>query len=62
MIIVTDHPDREDEGDLIIASEKITADTMNFIIRYSSGIVCLPMQEDQLKKLILLFFNIFAAK
>ncbi len=55
IVIVTDHPDREDEGDFIMAAEKITSETMNFIIRHSSGIVCLSLQEKQLKQLNLPF-------
>lgn len=55
IVIVTDHPDRENEGDFIMAAEKITPETMNFIIRYSSGIVCLALQEKQLKQLNLPF-------
>src|SRR6476620_4127342 len=55
LVIVTDHPDREDEGDFIMAAEKITPETMNFIIRHSSGIVCLSLEEKQLKQLSLPF-------
>ncbi len=55
IVIVTDHPDRENEGDFIMAAEKITPETMNFIIRHSSGIVCLSLQETQLKQLNLPF-------
>ncbi len=55
MIILTDHPDRENEGDLIMPAETITAESMNFIIRHSSGIVCLSLFEDDLKKLNLPF-------
>lgn len=51
MVILTDDPGRENEGDLIIAAEKVTAEGMNFIIRNSSGIVCLSMQETLMKKL-----------
>jgi len=51
LIILTDDPDRENEGDLICAAETITAETMNFIIRHSSGIVCLPLLESQLQQL-----------
>jgi 3,4-dihydroxy 2-butanone 4-phosphate synthase/GTP cyclohydrolase II len=51
MIILTDDPDRENEGDLIIAADKITPETMNFIIRNSSGIVCLSLPEAQLTQL-----------
>lgn len=55
MIIVTDNPDRENEGDFIIPAEKITPETMNFIIRNSSGIVCLSLFETQMKQLNLPF-------
>lgn len=53
MIILTDHLDRENEGDLICAAETITPTMMNFIIRNTSGIVCLSLPEDTLKKLAL---------
>jgi 3,4-dihydroxy-2-butanone 4-phosphate synthase len=43
--------DRQNEGDLIIAAEKITPESMNFFIRHGSGIVCLPMERDRLLKL-----------
>ena len=51
MIILIDDPDRENEGDLIIPAENITAEMINFMIRYGSGIVCLSMTEEQLTKL-----------
>jgi 3,4-dihydroxy 2-butanone 4-phosphate synthase/GTP cyclohydrolase II len=51
MIILTDHPDRENEGDLITAAETITTEQMNFIIRHSSGIVCLTLTPEHVKKL-----------
>lgn len=51
MIILTDHPSRENEGDFIMPAETITADAMNFMIRQGSGIVCLSMPADALKKL-----------
>jgi 3,4-dihydroxy 2-butanone 4-phosphate synthase/GTP cyclohydrolase II len=55
MIILTDHPERENEGDLIMPAETITPEAMNFIIRHSSGIVCLSLFEEHLKKLNLPF-------
>ena len=55
LIILTDDPNRENEGDLICPAENITAEMMNFIIRNSSGIVCLSLMEEQLKKLALSF-------
>lgn len=51
MVIVTDDEDRENEGDLIMAAEKATPETINMMIRYGSGIVCVPTVEPQLKRL-----------
>lgn len=51
MIILTDSPDRENEGDLIFPAEKITAETMNFMIQHGSGIVCLSLTAERLKQL-----------
>ena len=42
-IIVVDDEDRENEGDFILPAERVTADWMGFIIRYSGGVVCLAM-------------------
>ncbi len=50
-IILTDNPERENEGDFIFPAEMITAEMMNFIIRHSSGIVCLALFEDHIKQL-----------
>lgn len=51
MIILTDDTKRENEGDLVIPAENITVESMNFMIRHGSGIVCLPLTVEQLKKL-----------
>ena len=45
LVIVTDDEDRENEGDLIMAACKATPQTVNMMIRYCSGIVCVPMLE-----------------
>ncbi|WP_225919627.1 3,4-dihydroxy-2-butanone-4-phosphate synthase [Actomonas aquatica] len=45
LVIVTDDADRENEGDLIMAASKATPETVNMMIRYGSGIVCVPMLE-----------------
>src|SRR5437762_751103 len=50
-IILTDAADRENEGDLVFPAEHITPAIMNFIIRHSSGVVCLALPESRLKKL-----------
>src|SRR5688500_1737776 len=50
-IIVTDDENRENEGDLIMAAAKVTPETVNMMIRYGSGIVCVPTVEHQLRRL-----------
>ncbi|MEO5961381.1 MAG: 3,4-dihydroxy-2-butanone-4-phosphate synthase [Opitutaceae bacterium] len=51
LIIVTDDEQRENEGDLIMAAEKVTPETINMMIRYGSGIVCVPTVEHLLRRL-----------
>jgi len=51
LVIVTDDENRENEGDLIMAASKVTPETVNMMIRYCSGIVCVPMADFQLKRL-----------
>ena len=51
LVIVTDDENRENEGDLIMAASKATPETVNMMIRYCSGIVCVPMLEAQLRRM-----------
>jgi 3,4-dihydroxy 2-butanone 4-phosphate synthase / GTP cyclohydrolase II len=51
MVIVVDDEDRENEGDIIVAAEKITPEHVNFMIRYCSGIICVPMEAGRLAEL-----------
>ncbi len=51
LVIVTDDEDRENEGDLIMAASKATPQTVNMMIRYCSGIICVPMIEAEAKRL-----------
>jgi 3,4-dihydroxy 2-butanone 4-phosphate synthase/GTP cyclohydrolase II len=51
LVIVTDDENRENEGDLIMAASKVTPETVNMMIRYGSGIVCVPTVEHQLRRL-----------
>jgi 3,4-dihydroxy 2-butanone 4-phosphate synthase / GTP cyclohydrolase II len=51
LIIVTDDEDRENEGDLIMAASQATPEAINMMIRYGSGIVCVPTTEFQLRHL-----------
>lgn len=50
-VIVTDDADRENEGDLILAAEKMTPEKMSFLLKYSSGVVCVPMTGEKLDHL-----------
>src|SRR5881296_837347 len=51
MIIVVDDEDRENEGDLTIAAEKITPEAINFMARYGRGLICLPMTPERIDEL-----------
>lgn len=51
IVMVIDDEDRENEGDLIMAAEKVTTETMNFIATYAKGLICLPADESYMKKL-----------
>ena len=51
MIIVTDDADRENEGDLVMAADKVTPDAINFMTKYGRGLICVPTTEARLKAL-----------
>jgi 3,4-dihydroxy 2-butanone 4-phosphate synthase/GTP cyclohydrolase II len=51
MIIVVDDEDRENEGDLTVAAEKITPEIINFMAREGRGLICMPMTERRLEEL-----------
>ena len=51
MVVVVDDEDRENEGDLTIAAEKVTPDVVNFMARHGRGLICLPMTGDRLDEL-----------
>jgi 3,4-dihydroxy 2-butanone 4-phosphate synthase/GTP cyclohydrolase II len=51
MIIVVDDEDRENEGDLTIAAEKITPEVINFMARHGRGLICLSMTPERLDEL-----------
>ncbi|MBW2984439.1 3,4-dihydroxy-2-butanone-4-phosphate synthase [Candidatus Woesearchaeota archaeon] len=50
-VIVVDDEDRENEGDLVIAAEKVTPSRLNYMIKNARGIMCVPMTEERLKEL-----------
>jgi 3,4-dihydroxy 2-butanone 4-phosphate synthase/GTP cyclohydrolase II len=51
MIVVVDDEDRENEGDLTIAAEKVTPEAINFMAKFGRGLVCLAMTEERLDHL-----------
>ena len=50
-VIVVDDEDRENEGDLTIAAEKVTPESINFMARYGRVLICMPMTEERLQEL-----------
>jgi 3,4-dihydroxy 2-butanone 4-phosphate synthase/GTP cyclohydrolase II len=51
MVVIMDGEDRENEGDLIMAAEHASPEAVAFMIRHTSGIICVPMQEERLLRL-----------
>lgn len=51
ILVVVDDEDRENEGDFIVAGEKITADIVNFMLTYGRGIMCVPLTAVRCKEL-----------
>lgn len=51
IILVTDDPDRENEGDMICAAEFATTENVNFMAKYAKGLICMPMCQDLATKL-----------
>jgi len=51
MVIITDDEERENEGDLLVAAEKVTPEHINFMATYARGLVCLALTEDRCRQL-----------
>src|SRR6187549_3862946 len=51
MVIVTDDADRENEGDLVMAAEKVTPEAVNFMATHGRGLICVPITEDRAEQL-----------
>ena len=51
MVVVVDDEDRENEGDLTLAAEKVTPESINFMARHGRGLICLAMTEERLEHL-----------
>lgn len=51
MVVLVDDEDRENEGDLTMAAEKVTPETINFMAKYGRGLICLSLTDDRLNEL-----------
>ncbi|WP_432662367.1 bifunctional 3,4-dihydroxy-2-butanone-4-phosphate synthase/GTP cyclohydrolase II [Wukongibacter baidiensis] len=51
MVVVVDDEDRENEGDLIVAAEKASAEAVNFMAKFGRGLICMPIVSKRLKEL-----------
>ncbi|MEO8204938.1 MAG: bifunctional 3,4-dihydroxy-2-butanone-4-phosphate synthase/GTP cyclohydrolase II [Chthoniobacterales bacterium] len=51
MVIVTDDADRENEGDLVMAAEAVTPQTVNFMAKHGRGLICVPVTESRAQQL-----------
>ena len=51
MVIIVDDEDRENEGDVMIAAEKVTPEAITFMARYACGLICLPLTEKRVREL-----------
>jgi len=51
MVVLVDEEDRENEGDVVVAADFITPDTINFMAKHARGLVCLTLEEDRCRRL-----------
>ena len=51
MVILTDDEDRENEGDLVLAAEKVTPEAINFMAKHARGLICLTLTEERCEEL-----------
>ena len=51
MVLIVDDEDRENEGDLVMAAEKVTPEAVNFMVSKGRGLVCVPMEAERLREL-----------
>ena len=50
-VIIVDDEDRENEGDLVIAAQRVTPEAINFMAKYGRGLICLALTEERCKTL-----------
>src|SRR6202047_2171403 len=51
IVVLTDDADRENEGDLVMAAEKVTPDAINFMTKHGRGLICVPISNERAEQL-----------
>src|SRR5438477_11969110 len=51
MVVLVDEEDRENEGDLVIAADRVTPEAINFMAKFGRGLICMPITEDRARQL-----------
>ncbi len=51
MVLLMDDEDRENEGDIVVAAENVTAEQINFMVKHARGLICMPIMEERMKQL-----------
>lgn len=51
MVVLFDHENRENEGDLVLAADKVTPEAINFMAQHARGLICLALQEEDIQRL-----------
>ena len=51
MVVLVDEEDRENEGDLVLAADCVSADAINFMARFGRGLVCMPITDERARQL-----------
>src|SRR5437763_2008447 len=53
MVILVDEEERENEGDLVIAADRVTPEAINFMAKFGRGLICMPITEERARQLTL---------
>ena len=53
MVILVDEEDRENEGDLVLAADHVSAEAINFMAKYGRGLICLTLRRERCEQLTL---------
>src|SRR5438105_780342 len=53
MVILVDEEERENEGDLVIAADRVTPEAINFMAKFGRGLICMPITDERARQLSL---------